>query len=232
MDQNLMNFMDKIRKALGDNLKSFVVYGSAATGELYKKSNYNILIVTDEIDLKELDKISGPIKAWTGRGNPVPMIFTGHSLERSEDVFPLEFLDIKENNITLFGENMFKKMKVSMKNVRIETERELKSALLHLMRAYVMTGGRAGDMKKVMRDSISGIIAVFRGVLRLYGIKVPAKKMDIIAAMPHSMKLKKRIFSGILLLKSGKDVIKDAGPVFYEYIEEIERVIEIVDKKR
>jgi hypothetical protein len=85
-------------------------------------------------------------------------------------------------------------------------------------------------MKRVMRESISGVIAVFKGVLRLYKIKAPAKKMDIIAAMPAAMKLDKKVFSDILLLKQGKDVIRDAPKVFYEYVEGIERVVEKVDK--
>jgi predicted nucleotidyltransferase len=231
MDSNLLNFMDRLKKELGGNLKSFVVYGSAATGELYRKSDYNTLIVTDEIELKDLDKISRPIKDWVKKGNPVPMIFTDHSLLRSEDVFPMEFLDIKENNITLFGENYFRKMKVPEENLRIETERELKSALLKLMRAYVMTAGKPGDMKRVMRESISGVVSIFRGVLRLYKIRVPQKKLDVVGAMPLSMKLNKRIFSDILSLKQGKDAVKDARAVFYEYIEELERVIDAVDKK-
>jgi predicted nucleotidyltransferase len=230
MDSNLMNFMDKIKAALGQNLKSFVVYGSAATGELYKRSDYNTLIITDEIDLKELDKISRFIRQWVKKGNPVPLIFTDHSLVRSEDVFPMEFLDIKENSITLFGENYFKNMKIPVKNLRLETERELKSALLKLMRSYVVTSGRPNDMKRMMRESISGVIAVFKSVLRLYKIKAPAKKMDVIAAMPPAMKLDKRVFSDILLLKQGKDVIKDAPRTFHEYIEGVERVAEKVDK--
>jgi predicted nucleotidyltransferase len=231
VDSNLMNFMDRLKAALGKNLKSFVVYGSAATGELYKKSDYNTLIVTDEMDLKELDKISRPIREWVKKGNPVPLIFTDHSLKRSEDVFPMEFLDIKENSLTLFGENYFKNMKIPLQNLRLETERELKSALLKLMRSYVVTAGRTHDMKRVMRESISGVIAVFKGVLRLYKIKAPAKKMDVIEAMPAAMKLDKMIFSDILLLKQGKDIIKDAPRTFHEYIEGIERVAEIVDKK-
>jgi predicted nucleotidyltransferase len=222
--------MDRLKNTLGKNLKSFVVYGSAATGELYKKSDYNTLIITEEIDLKELDKISKFIRQWVKKGNPIPLIFTDHSLVRSGDVFPLEFLDIKENSITLFGENYFKKMKIPVKNLRLETERELKSALLKLMRSYVVTSGRQGGMKRVMRESISGVIAVFKGVLRLYKIKAPAKKMDIIAAMPAAMKLDKKVFSDILLLKQGKDVIRDAPKVFYEYVEGIERVVEKVDK--
>jgi hypothetical protein len=68
-------------------------------------------------------------------------------------------------------------------------------------------------------------------VLRLNKITVPQKKLDVVEAMPSSMKLNKKIFSDILSLKQGKDVIKDARGVFHEYIEEIERVINAVDKK-
>lgn len=230
MDSNLLNFMDSLKNFLGKNLKSFVVYGSAASGDLNKKSDYNTLIVTDEIGLAELDKISGLIRKWTAKGNPVPLIFSDHSLVKSADVFPMEFLDIRENSITLYGKNYFRAMKVPVENLRLETERELKSEFLKLMRAYVLTAGRPSDMKRAMKESIGGIISVFRGVLRLYRIKVPAKKNDVINAMPLKLDIDKKVFSDVLLLKQGKDIISSAAGVFHKYIECVERVSEKVDK--
>lgn len=230
MDSNLLDFMDSLKKALGKNLKSFVVYGSAAAGDLYKKSDYNTLIVTDEIDLAELDKISPQIRKWVKKGNPIPLIFTDHSLVRSGDVFPMEFMDIKENSITLYGSNYFKKMKVPAGHLRLETERELKSTLLKLIRMYAVTAGRPKDMKRAMRDTVSGVLSVFKAVLRLYRLKVPAKKADVPAAMPKKLKVDAELFGKILMLKQGKDDIKDAPGVFHEYIECIERISEAVDK--
>ena len=207
MDKKLLKFSEEIKKALGNNLKSFVLYGSAATGEQYKTSDFNTIIILDDINYEGLTAISRAVKKWVKQGNPVPLIFTAASIERSTDVFPLEFTEIKENHHVIYGADLFEKIEVSTSNLRLECERELKSSMLRLSQAYIMTEGNPKNIKKLMRDSISTVTALFKGVIRLYGEKPPAKKPDIIAAMPADLKLNKQLFSDILSLKDGNDII-------------------------
>jgi predicted nucleotidyltransferase len=233
MDKKLLKFTEEIKKALGGNLKSFVLYGSAVTGEYYKTSDFNTIIILNDISYEGLTLISRPVKKWVKQGNPVPLIFTGAGISRSTDVFPLEFTEIKENHRVLFGSDFFKKIRVSTSNLRLECERELKSVLLRLSQAYIMTEGNPKNIKKLMRDSISTVTALFKGVLRLYRKKTPVKKRDIIGAMPADLKLNKQLFSDILSLKDGNDMIPDSGTViaFKAYIRQLESVIDAVDKK-
>jgi predicted nucleotidyltransferase len=233
MDDKLKKFSDELLKKAGDNLVSLIVYGSVATGEYYKKSDYNTLIVLNEIGLNELNVISGSIKKWVGHGNPIPMIFTKETIKMSIDVFPLEFIDIKENHIVVYGEDLFKRMNINTKNLRLEVERELKGIFLKLTRAYLMTEGKKNELKRLMLNSISGVTSLFKGVLRVYKIKVPVKKYDVINAMPESMKLNKTMFFDILKLKDDVQMFKDDEiiSIFGEYVENIEKVIKNIDKK-
>ncbi len=233
MDNRIKKFSDELLQKAGSNLISFIVYGSMATGEQYKKSDYNTLIVLNEIGLKELSAISGVIKKWVKSGNPVPMIFTEETMKMSMDVFPLEFMDIKENHIIIYGRDVIKKLKINTKNLRLEVERELKSAFLRLIRAFLMTEGKPGDLKTLMLNSISGIVALLKGVLRLYKIKPPVKKPDVINAIPQNMKLNKTVFFDILKLKEDIQMFRDKEimSIFSEYLENIEKVIKKIDKK-
>ncbi|MCX8094139.1 MAG: hypothetical protein N3E50_08245 [Candidatus Goldbacteria bacterium] len=233
MDNRIKKFCDDLLQKAGNNLVSFVVYGSLATGERYKKSDYNTLIILNEIGLKELNMIANVIKKWINSGNPVPMIFTLETIKMSMDVFPLEFLDIKENHIIVYGKDVIKNLKINTKNLRLEVERELKSVFLKLIRAYLMTEGKTKDLKTLMLNSISGIIALLKGVLRIYKIKPPVKKIDIINAMPQSMKLNKTVFFDILKLKEDIQIFKDneISSIFSEYLENIEKVIKYIDRK-
>src|SRR6056297_683308 len=108
MDAKLEKFADKIKEHMGNNLESFVLYGSAATGETYRDSDYNTLLIVKKLDLKNLKKASGTIKKWVRKGNPVPLIFTHDRILKSDDVFPLEFSDIKENHRVVRGKDVFK----------------------------------------------------------------------------------------------------------------------------
>ncbi|MBP7792839.1 MAG: nucleotidyltransferase domain-containing protein [Candidatus Goldbacteria bacterium] len=233
MDNKLKKFSDELLKKAGNNLVSLIVYGSVATGEYYKKSDYNTLIALNEIGLNELNAISALIKKWVSQGNAVPMIFTKETIKMSIDVFPLEFIDIKENHIVIYGEDLFKNMKINTKNLRLEVEKELKGIFLKLTRAYLMTEGKKNELKKLMLNSISGVISLFKGVLRVYKIKVPVKKYDVINAMPQSIKLNKTIFFDILKLKDDVQIFNDdeITSIFSEYVENIEKVIKNIDKK-
>ncbi len=229
MDSRVLEFMESLKEKLGACLESFVIYGSAVTGELYRKSDYNTLIVLSEIRADTLDKISKPVRKWIRSGNPVPLIFTAGSLTSSEDAFPMEFLDIKENSITLWGRNFFRNMKVPLENLRVETERELKSMVINLTRRYVAASGNSGEIKKIMSSTISPALSVFKSVLRLYKIKVPVKKRDAAAALPRSIKADMQVVDAILGLKDGRDRIKDAKAVFEAYFAMIERAAKAVD---
>jgi|YelNatPaOPRAMG01_1025707.scaffolds.fasta_scaffold12922_2 predicted nucleotidyltransferase len=233
MDDKIKKFSEDLQKKAGTNLVSFIVYGSFATGEHYKKSDYNTLIVLNEIGLKELSQISDIIKKWVKAGNPIPMIFTEDTIKMSMDVFPLEFIEIKENHIVVYGKDVFKKLKIVTKNLRLEVERELKGAFLRLIRGYLMTQGKTDEIKQLMLNSISGIISLLKGVLRIYGKKPSAKKSEIINAMPESMKLNKTVFFDILKLKEDVQIFKNSeiNFIFSEYIENIEKVINKIDKK-
>ena len=145
----------------------------------------------------------------------------------------MEFLDIKENHVVLFGEDVFDDMVISPVNLRLEIERELKSKLIRLRQSFIMTGGNEGKMKELLVRSFSTFIALLKGGIRLYGKTAPSKKADIIAAAPSELKLDKAVFTQVLSLKEEKAAMKsgEIEVLFGKYMAEIERVADIIDKK-
>ena len=55
-----------------------------------------------------------------------PVFFTEDYIIRSTDVFPIEFLDMKENHVTLYGKDLFEAIAVDTKNLRFQCEQEIK----------------------------------------------------------------------------------------------------------
>ncbi len=233
MDKKVMNFVEAIKKALGNNLKSFVIYGSAAAGEHYAHSDYNTLMVVESLDTVVLKSVSGAVKKWVSMGQPVPLMFTMKSIMSSSDVFPMEFFDIKENCVVLSGEDVFKKVKVNPKNLRLEVERELKSKFIRLCQSYAAGSGRPRDVRLLLVRSVSSFAAILKGVIRLYKKKPPVKKADIINAAPTALKLNKGLFLKVLAMKDGSVKVSDheTMEIFKEYLKEIERLALIIDKK-
>ncbi len=61
-------FVSKMGSAAGDNLRSIVLYGSAATGEFHPDfSNVNLLCVLHETSFATLSAIAPVVKWWTDK---------------------------------------------------------------------------------------------------------------------------------------------------------------------
>ena len=143
--------VEQLKKALPDGLKSVVLYGSAAAGDhVSKRSDYNVLVVTEQLGLSELKALSKPASAWVKAANPPPLLFTLDRLKKSSDVFPIEFLDIKETHKILFGEDFLQDIEVHTENLRLELEHELKGKLIQLRERYLLANGKPKQVIELM----------------------------------------------------------------------------------
>ena len=226
------DLVEKLKKALIKKLKSVVLYGSAAAGDhITKRSDYNILVVTDDLDLQELKSISKPSIKWMNDGNPPPLLFTLERLKKSADVFPIEILDIKQTHKILYGEDIVEQIDISRDNLRLELEHELKGKLIQLRERYLATGGKPKLVTELMINSFSTFLVLSRGVLRLYQPNVPAKKIDVLEALAEHINFDREIFTTIGKLRTGEIKQKDIQPddLFERYLRAVEEVVDVVD---
>ncbi len=219
-------FRDLIIKAAGSNLSSLTAYGSYASGDRVRNSDINTILALKDACPKELKKISGAIIRWIAAGNPPPLIFAEQALPESADIFPMEFMDIKENNIVLAGKDIFKTVKVSPANLRLEAEREIQGALMRLRSSYVLSGGSKARIISLMRDSVSAYAVLLKPLIRLSGKKPPALKKEIIAAAPAGAGADKNFMLEVLALKNGNTAgtFRDYESAFERYVKEWEKI--------
>lgn len=232
MEKKLFELGNKLKEILKDDLICLAVYGSAASGDFYKTSDYNTIIVLKQITPVILKNMSKPIKNWCGNKNPLPIIFTLEDIKRSTDVFPLEFLEIKKHHKIIVGEDCLKRLNVSFKNLRQEIERELKGIYLHLLRAFLQSE-KTKDIKQILAKSISSFTSLLKGVAILLKIKGDfVKKTEVLEIISSKLKLNKELFFDILKLKSDLNAIPDnlINEIYFEYLKELKTVINKVDK--
>src|SRR5437899_9918441 len=90
MDKDLNELVERLKQAAGSNLKSVVLYGSAASDEFHAKhSDLNVLCVLERLDASELEKLNPPATWWSRKGHPAPLVFTRDELRTSADVFAI-----------------------------------------------------------------------------------------------------------------------------------------------
>ncbi|MCS7151589.1 MAG: nucleotidyltransferase domain-containing protein [Endomicrobia bacterium] len=232
MQKIIENFIQELKNTIGTKLKSVILYGSKASQEDTKYSDYNILIIIEELKFDNLKLLVKPFHKWLKEKNTPPLVFDTKMFYSSIDVFPIEFLDIKQNHKVLYGDDPFENLEIDLKNLRHECEFELKSKLLKLRQAYIITKGNKRKIKRLLIDTISTFLVLFKSVLHLVGKTPPVKKVEVLNMIKDFIDIDVEPFEKILHLKQNiKEAKKyDVEELFEKYVEQIEKIISYVDK--
>ena len=235
MRNQFVALIDDLRAAHGRNLASVILYGSAAAGDFIKnQSDYNLLIALNKITPKDLRDAQAPMREWTRLGHPVPVYFTVSELETAADVFPIEFHQMESARKILFGTDVLKNMSISDEHLRHQTEFELRSKLIQLRRRYIPASVSVEGLTVLMSESLSSFAALFRAVLLLHGLQPPVTKQEVVALTCTHLQIDGVPFEKIFNIRQNNfaktlDEVK-ANQLFAEYMEQIEKVIDVVDK--
>ncbi len=228
-------FIDDLRATHGRNLASVILYGSAAAGDFVPfQSDYNILIALHRITPKDLRAAQAPVREWNKLGHPVPVYFTVSELQTAADVFPIEFHQMERVRKVLYGMDALADLDISDKFLRHQTEYELRSKLTQLRRSYIPASASVADLESLLAESLSSFMAIFRAVLSIHGVNPPVTKREIAAAVVRLLHLDGQPFEKIFAIRenNASNTLDEhaANALFADYMLEIERVIEAVDK--
>jgi len=233
IQEALKGLVDDLRATHGENLASVVLYGSAAAGDHVElRSDFNILIALKRITPEDLRQAQAPMREWQRLGHPLPVYFTVEELADAADVFPIEFQQMANARIVLYGHDPFEFVQLSNANLRHQTEYELRSKLIQLRRLYIPASVSIEKLCDLMRDSLSSFAALFRAVLILHGQEAPVSKPDCVRETAKLLRLDPLPFERIFEFRAGGNLPsseKDANDLFGAYLFQIEQVVEAVD---
>ncbi len=214
----------------GNNLKSISLYGSAVGEDFIpKKSNINLLLVMERIDPPDL-KTSLKLINQARKKGIVPLLLTVEHVKSSTDTFPVEFLEMKDNYVLIYGKDILGELEVNSKNVRLQCEQQLKGGLIRLYQVYLEVGMKKKRIRSLLINSLTSFIPIFRSLLRLKGKALPVKKRDIISDLEKELPVNGEVFLKVLEMKEGKKVEGDLEKLFGDYMEEVEKLCIICDK--
>ena len=235
MDHHLKAFVDDLRSTHGKNLVSLILYGSAAAGDhSAKHSDINLLVILEKIGPADLRNAHAAVREWAKLGHNVPVYFTVDEVANAVDVFPIEFNQMKHARKVLFGKDVLADIDISNENLRHQVEFELRSKLLMLRRHYIPASATVEGLEALMSDSLVSFIALFRGVLMVLGIDAPVGRHATLALTVDKLKLNGPAFEKIFNIRQnnfeGPMSDSDANQLFADYLEQIEKVIDFVDR--
>ena len=172
----LDDFATRLSTALGADLVSLLLYGSAArdqgAGGREQDGMNTLLLVRTDAGL--FDRMAAPVQAWIKTGHPAPLIMTEAEWRDSVDAFPIEYEDIRAAHRVLAGKDPWAGIRVRTEDARRQLEHELMGKLMHLRQAYAAEWGKPKRLAEIVRGTRAGFLTMLRAVLRLAGRSAPA----------------------------------------------------------
>lgn len=201
----LPDITDAYKDLFGRDLVSIILYGSAA-GKDYRpgKSDINLMIILTEDGIEALDRAFQVVRRWRRRGVAVPLFLTEEYVETSLDVFPIEYLNFKNNYNLVFGKDILKDLQFNPEFLRLQCEREIKGKLLLLREAFIETAGRGRALKAATVQALPSLVAIFGALLYLKGKDVPVERRETVRAVAELFDLEVTVFEGILDIREGR----------------------------
>ncbi len=173
--------------ALGTDLVSVVLFGSAAAGRYVKgRSDLNLLIMVAEGAQRTTSRLLPFFAKWSPAGVAPPLVMTPEYLAASTDVFPIEFLVMAATHQTLHGEDPLAALRLEPAHLRLQLERELKGKVTALRTRLLASGGDARALTELSREALPAFVAFFQAYLELATGKFPSDPSQVLDAVTQA----------------------------------------------
>ncbi len=223
---------EQARGAFGSDLVSLALYGSAAGEDFVPdRSDLNFAIVLDRLSFKHLKALHEFLPRWHQLRVATPLLLDRRSLDRSRDVFPMEFHDIKAQHRVLYGEEVFATLHIDSRHLRYQSEHEARGKLLRLRALYAEVGADRVRLEALMRDSVKTFLIIMRNFVRLRAGEGHTRYLDVLDHFEQhfgvsfpSMRHLIRVKLGVERWTNGID------DTFGAYLEEVERLVDLIDR--
>ncbi len=226
-------YLEKVLKIQGENLVSAAVYGSAVGADYSEKSSdINLLLICREIGLGTLKESLRLVARGTRKRIPAPLFLTRRYLETSADVFPVEFLEMKDHCRVLYGPDLISGLEIDLKNLRHQCEEQVKGKLVLIRQGYLETARLKRGVDRLLKNSLASLMPVFRNLVRLKG-KTPAEgKEEVINLLAREFGLDPEVFLAIWRDRQDDEKIagEDAEIYLERYLAQMEKLAEGVDQ--
>ncbi len=166
--------VDYLHTGLHDNVRSVTVVGSSLTEDFKPGvSDINSVVVLDRHSMPALTFVASLARPLRRQGLAAPLLVTPSYIERSRDVFGVEFLDFQLVHETIFGEDPFASLTFEKANVRPQCEREFKAMLIKMQQGYLTAGSDPRVLREEVIAAAKQLAPLLRAMLWMKDIERP-----------------------------------------------------------
>jgi hypothetical protein len=162
-------FVAAAQQSLATDLRSVILFGSAAEGRLRASSDVNLLLILRRFDRTRVDQIRAPFRTAHAAIQLDIMFLLETEMAAAAEAFAIKFTDIFARHRVLFGDNLLADLTIS----REATIRRLRQVLLNLRlrlrERYALVSLREEQLAHLIADSAGPIRASAAALLKLEG---------------------------------------------------------------
>ena len=151
--QAVANFADSCRQTFGDDLKSIVLYGSAAEGRLRATSDVNLLLVLSAFDSAKASELRGPFAIGHAAVRLTAMFLLDGEVRAAAELFGQKFSDLLRRRRVLFGPDPFEGLSIPRSAIVHRTRQVLLNLALRLRESYVERGTTPERLSALIAES-------------------------------------------------------------------------------
>jgi predicted nucleotidyltransferase len=230
---NLEEFTKRLSAALGENLVSLVLFGSAARGtHVEGRSDLNTLLIVRDATVARLHAAAPAVAEWAKAGEPPPLIFAESEWRSCADVFAIEVEDMREAHRLLAGRDPFDAVVTRRSDLRRELEHEARGKVLRLRTEYAAAAADGKALERLLVHSAGTFFILFRAALRLTGGAPPASHDALVKETAAATDLDPAAFEWVLAALGGRKPppLKPYDPIAGRYVDTMEKLADWVDK--
>jgi len=227
------NLTQNLKDTFGEKLTSIILYGSCAGSACENNfSDINLIVVVENLLAIDLKNAADALKDFRKTKNPLPLFMDKEEWFNSCDVYPIEYLDIKERYSILYGEDIVKPLVMEKTNLRLQCEHEVKNLLIKLRQNYLAQSTNLKAIEELLKKSSKSFFALFRAILRLTQDNVPFEHAEVIDSLAEKVKIDKEVFLKLLDLRTNSKTISknDYEITIQKLIDSTNEVLKYIDK--
>lgn len=192
----LTAFVDSTTKAFNKDLRSIVLFGSGAEGNLRPASDVNVVVVLEKFDQTNADQMREPLRQAEAAINLKAMFLLAHEVEPASQAFAVKFADIKRRHVVLYGDDPFSGLSLSRHDSISRLKQTLLNQTLRLRESYISRGLREEQLIRLIADAAGPLRTCAATLLELEGAPATSSKealQKISSSIPGLEELDQRI---------------------------------------
>jgi hypothetical protein len=224
-----------VQARLGEHfLSAYITGGALNEGFDPLARHINVLVVTRELPLSQLDALAAAVPVTAKPPHIDPLFMTMNQVQRSLDVFPIEWLDLKDRHWKLEGVDLFDALEVPQTYLRLQVEQELRGKHLRLAQEYLTGAASPERLHAALSRLASGFHTLFRSLIRLHGEAPPPSLERVVERVAEIHALDAQALLGAHRLRAQRKHpgAEETRETYKKFLAQVEQLTSAVDALR